>query len=49
MWSRKLASVEVTEFHVMQAYTTLDLTSVKYNMKRLSTDENENVITQIRP
>jgi hypothetical protein len=36
-----LASVDVKEFHAMEAYLSLDLTKVKYNVKSLPTDEKE--------
>jgi hypothetical protein len=38
-----LVSAEVKAFHATEIYSTSDLTSVKYNMKRLSIDEKENV------
>jgi hypothetical protein len=33
--------VDVKEFHAMEAYLSLDLTKVKYNMRSLPTDEKE--------
>jgi hypothetical protein len=36
--SLMMASAEVKEFHATGAYTSLDLTKVKYSMKRLSID-----------
>jgi hypothetical protein len=38
-----LVSAEVKVFHATEIYSSSDLTSVKYNMKRLSIDEKENV------
>jgi hypothetical protein len=44
-----LASNEVSVFYETEADSRLDLTNVKCNLKRLSIDEKENVIAQIRP
>jgi hypothetical protein len=38
-----LASVEVTEFHAREVYSSLGPTRVKYNSRRLSVDEKEKV------
>jgi hypothetical protein len=39
MHSSLLVSVEVKELHAVKAYSSLGLTKMKYNMKRLSVDE----------
>jgi hypothetical protein len=37
-------SVQVSAFHATEAYSSLALTNVKYNIKRLAIDEKEEVI-----
>jgi hypothetical protein len=49
MRSSLLASVEVSVFHATEAYSSLELSNIKYNTKRLSKDEKEDVIARIRP
>jgi hypothetical protein len=45
MRSRLLASVKA--FHTMETYSNLDLSKEKYNIRRLSLDENEKVVARI--
>jgi hypothetical protein len=49
MHSILLASVDVIEFQTKEAYSTFDLTGVKYNMYIHVEDEKVNVTVQIRP
>jgi hypothetical protein len=49
MRSSLLASVIVTKFRAIEAYSSLDLTEAKYSISRLSVVEKENVIVQISP
>jgi hypothetical protein len=44
-----LASVVVTEFHTVEAYSSLGRTSVKYNTSRLSRVEKEQVTVRVKP
>jgi hypothetical protein len=41
MRSSLLESVEIKVFHATEAYSSLDLNKVKYNIKRLSRDGKE--------
>lgn len=47
MPSSFLTSVLVIEFHTVEAYSSLDLTTVKYNINKLSGLEKESVIVCI--
>ena len=47
MRSRFLASVDVIVFHISEAYSTLGLTSVMYNINKLS--RFEKVMVRIKP
>jgi hypothetical protein len=49
MCSRFLASVAVTEFHAVEAYSGLCLTGVKYNISGLSGVEKKQVTVHIKP
>jgi hypothetical protein len=49
MHSICLASVAVIEFHTEEAYSSLGLTSVKYNISRVSRVEKEQVTVRIKP
>jgi hypothetical protein len=39
-----LASVEVKLFHATEVYSSLDVTKVKYNIRRMSIDEKEDKV-----
>jgi hypothetical protein len=41
MRSSLLVSLDAKLFHAVEAYTSLDPTKVKYNIKRVSRDEKE--------
>jgi hypothetical protein len=43
-----LASVEVKVLHATEVYSSLDLTKVKYDIRRLSGDEKEKIIARTR-
>jgi hypothetical protein len=47
--SSLLASVAVNVFHATEAYSSLDVTKVKYNVRILSVVEKEKVMKRIRP
>jgi hypothetical protein len=49
MRSSLLASAEVMEFHVTEAYSNLGLTNVQYSIKRLCREEKEKITDQINP
>jgi hypothetical protein len=49
MCSSLLASVVVIEFQTTEAYSSLDLTKVKYKIRRQSREENEKVKIQTSP
>jgi hypothetical protein len=49
MHSSLLASVVIIEFQTTEAYSSLDLTKVKYNIYRQSREENEKVKVQTSP
>jgi hypothetical protein len=49
MRSSLLASIKVKVFHATEAYSSLDLSKVKHNIRRLSVDEEEKVIARIKP
>jgi hypothetical protein len=44
-----LASVVVKVFHATEAYSSLELTNLEYNIKRLSIVANEETVEWIRP
>lgn len=46
--SSLLASVQTRVFHATEVYSILDVTEVKYNMKKLSVDEREVVTARIK-
>jgi hypothetical protein len=47
MRSSLLASVDVTEFQATEAYSSLDLTKVRYSVYKHSREENLNVMERI--
>jgi hypothetical protein len=49
MRSSLLASVDITEFQTTDAYSSLDLTNVIYNLSKHSRDEKFKVILRTRP
>jgi hypothetical protein len=49
MRSRFLGLVIVSDFHTIEACSSLDLTGAKYSIKRLSVIEKENLNVQIKP
>jgi hypothetical protein len=49
MRSSLLASVVVIEFRTTEAYSSFDLTKVKYNIYRQSREENEKVKVRTSP
>jgi hypothetical protein len=49
MHSRLLTPEVVKVFHETEAYSSLDLTKVKYNVRILSVVEKQKVMTRIRP
>jgi hypothetical protein len=49
MVSSLLASVDVIEFQTAEAYSSFDLSNVKYNRHKQSRDENLKLMERIRP
>jgi len=49
MFSASLVSVDITEFHKTVELSSLGLTTVKYNIKKLPRREEEWVIVGVRP
>jgi hypothetical protein len=46
MSSSFLASADIVEFHMIEAYSSLDLTTVKYSINKLSMVEKEKVVVR---
>jgi hypothetical protein len=49
MLSSLLASVDVMEFQIIEAYSNFDLTNVKYSTYKQSREEDLKVRERIRP